>query len=283
MRIDAHQHFWRYNQEEYGWIDDRMNSLKRDFLPAELEPLCLKNEIQGTIAVQARQTIMETKWLLELAEKYNFIKGVVGWVDLRSDEVGKQLSEFSRNPHFVGVRHVVQDEPDDRFMLKDSFLRGIDKLKNYNFTYDILVFPRQLPAAIEIVRLFPGQRFVLNHIAKPLIKDGIFSPWDRELEKLASFPNVTCKISGIVSEADWHSWRKEDFIPYLDIVFNAFGSDRLMFGSDWPVCTVAASYDEVFAIFYDYLKNKKCREHEIENMLGQNAQYFYSLEIGESG
>lgn len=277
MYIDAHQHFWTYNPEEYGWIDERMSVLKRDFLPAELEALCSKTAVQGTVAVQARQTLTETRWLLELAKKNDFIKGVVGWIDLRSQQVEEQLDEFSQNHRLVGVRHVLQDEADDRFMLSEEFLKGIDKLKEYQLTYDILIFPRQLSAAIEMVRLFPGQRFVLDHIAKPLIKDGVLSPWDSELEKLASFPNVTCKVSGMVTEADWQHWRPEEFSVYLDVVLNAFGSNRIMFGSDWPVCTVAAAYHEVFEIFYQYLRNKNYQALEIEKMLGGTALEVYSL------
>jgi len=281
MKIDAHQHFWKYSHKDYGWIGDTMKVLKRNFLPEDLKAICLQNGIDGTIAVQARQTLEETRWLLKLTENNQIIKGVVGWVDLCSEQVEEQLSEFSQHDHFVGVRHVVQDEPDERFMLKESFPKGIEKLKKYNLTYDILIFPKQLPAAIELVRMFPDQPFVLDHIAKPQIKDRVFSPWDENIKKLALFSNVYCKVSGMVTEADWKAWEKEDFIPYLDIVIEAFGANRIMFGSDWPVCTLAASYDEVGEIFSCYLDKKDFGRKDIQGMMGMNALKFYKIDVVE--
>ena len=230
-----------------------MAVLQRNFLPEDLAVLLKANGLDGSVAVQARQSIEETAWLLDLADKNPFIKGVVGWLDLRSEKLESQLAEYASHPKLVGVRHVVQGEPDDRFILGDKFMRGIEKLLDHNLTYDILIFPKQLSASIEFVKNFPEHRFVLDHIAKPFIKDGIISPWDEQINRLASYPNVFCKISGMVTEADWRHWTILDFSPYLDVIINAFGLDRVMFGSDWPVCTVAASYDKVIEIVSSYL------------------------------
>lgn len=277
MIIDAHQHFWKYSAEAYGWIDDSMQILQRDFLPAELASIYGANGIQGSIAVQARQTLEETRWLLSLSESFELIKGVIGWVDLQSTEVCSQLDEFASHHKFKGVRHVVQGEPDDRFMMRESFLNGIRQLKAYDLIYEILILPRHLPAAIELLELFPEQQFVLDHIAKPLIKDGILKPWDDDMRKLTSFPNVCCKVSGMVTEADWAHWQVEDFTPYLDVVFDAFGTDRILFGSDWPVCTVAASYAQVLDIFNQYLTKRNFSQPQIVAVSGQNARKVYRI------
>jgi L-fuconolactonase len=277
VKIDAHQHFWRYSEKEYGWIDDSMAVLREDFLPDRLEKILHANNYAGSIAVQARQSLEETAWLLELAEKHSRIKGVVGWLDLRSDNISEQLEKFATHPKLAGVRHVVQDEPDDNFLLRDDFMRGIQKLLNYDLAYDILIFPKQLPAAIEFVKSFPQHRFVLNHIAKPLIKDGLLSPWKEHLQELATFKNVYCKISGMVTEADWTNWSDTDFSPYLDTVIEAFGMNRLMFGSDWPVCTVAASYERVIKIVDDHLEKRSISISETEAFWGANAVDFYKL------
>jgi len=230
-----------------------MEVLARDRLAADLEPLLEANGIDGTIAVQARQVVEETESLLAMAEEYDFIRGVVGWVDLRSPDVETQLERFRDRKKMVGVRHVVQDEPDDKFVLRDDFMRGIGKLKDYDLVYDILVFPHQLPAAIELVRRFPEQVFILDHIAKPYIKDKKISPWDSDIKKLASFENVSCKLSGMVTEADWHNWAAEDFRPYMEVVLEAFGAERLTIGSDWPVCTLAGQYGSVVSIAADFI------------------------------
>jgi L-fuconolactonase len=274
MRIDSHQHFWRYSAAEYPWIQvDWL--IRRDFLPADLEPALTSCGLDGSIAVQARQTLEETRWLLELAEASPFIKGVVGWVDLRSPRLEEQLAEFTNRPKLVGVRHVVQDEPDDRFMVRADFQRGVAKLAQFGLTYDILLFPRQLPAAVELVRAVPEQRFVLDHIAKPLIRDGVLSPWQEQLRAIAALPNVMCKVSGLVTEARWQGWKPDDFRPYLDAVFEAFGPDRLMFGSDWPVALLAANYQQVFALARDYV----ARGGEVveAKVFGLNASRFYDL------
>ena len=253
MRIDSHQHFWNYDVDEYAWIGDGMEVLKQDFMPVDLEPLLNGTGMDGSIAVQARQTLDETRWLLNLAGESDIVKGVVGWVDLCSPDINAQLQEFSENPNFCGVRHILQSEPDDEYMLRQDFLGGISMLAEYNLIYEILIFPRHLPAAARLVEKLPEQSYVLDHIAKPQIRDSLRSPWEEDLRKLAEYPNVMCKVSGMVTEADWQDWKPEDFTLYLDIVFDAFGSDRIFFGSDWPVCLLAGSYQEVYGIFADYV------------------------------
>lgn len=276
MRIDAHQHFWQYSVEEYGWIGPDMKVLQRDHLPGDLAPLLEAVNLEGTVAVQARQTLQETEWLLELADYYPFIQGIVGWVDLQSPNLRDQLAHFSARPKFRGVRHVVQDEPDDLFMLREGFLRGLAALAEFNLTYDILVFARHLPVACQVVERFPDQHFVLDHIAKPPIKDGVLEPWAADLQRLAAFPNVLCKVSGMVTEADWSRWQLADFQPYLDVVFTAFGPERIMFGSDWPVCTLAGSYAQVTGLLSDYVQ--QLSEDEQADVWGGTATRFYGLE-----
>ena len=275
MKLDAHQHFWSYDAKQYPWISDAMKIIRRDFLPADLERELAKVKIDGAIAVQARQTLEESRWLLTLADHSPVTKGVVGWVDLQSDKVAEQLAELTKHPKFVGVRHVVHDEPDDEFMLRPAFLRGLGRLKQFNLTYDLLTFPKHLPVAVKVVQKYPEQKFVLDHISKPFIKAGTISPWDRDLRELAKFKNVWCKVSGMVTEAKWHEWKPADFRPYLDVVFDAFGEDRLMFGSDWPVCLVAGGYEAVFGIVRDYIQ--KLSVIAQEKILGGNSERFYGV------
>ena len=275
MRIDTHQHFWKYSAKKYDWIDNRMDVIRRDFLPADLKPVLDKASVDGTIAVQARQSYEETDWLLKLAKKNEFINGVVGWVDLRSPDVESYLKRFASNSKLMGIRHVLQDEEDDLFMLRDDFLRGIALLEKYKLTYDILIYPRHLPVAVRLVDQFPKQAFVLDHLAKPFIRDGIMEPWKSELEKLASFENVCCKVSGMVTEADWTNWEPSHLKPYLDVVFESFGEDRIMFGSDWPVCLLAASYESVLNTLLTYLADKP--ETIVNKVMGLNGARFYGL------
>lgn len=275
MHIDAHQHFWRYNEREYGWIDDSMAALRRDFLPDDLKPELECNGFQGCVAVQARQTLEETRWLLELAENAPFILGVVGWVDLRSPRLRFELESLARHRKLVGVRHIVQSEPDERFPLQADFLRGIAMLEEFDLAYDILIYARHLPVAAEFVAKFPRQRFVLDHLAKPPIKSGAIDDWARGMRKLAAFSNVHCKLSGLVTEADWHAWKPEDMRPYLDVAFECFGPSRLMIGSDWPVCAVAGSYSRVVDVVKDYVR--KFSAEERESVLGGNAATFWRL------
>jgi len=275
MDIDTHQHFWQYNPAEHTWMTAGMPGLKRDLLPPDLKPLLDANGIGGTVAVQARQSLAETEWLLALAAQYPFILGVVGWVDLQSPAVDEQLRRFAANPKLVGVRHVVQDEPDDQFMLRPAFLRGLEALGAFDLAYDLLLYPKHLSVAAKVVQKFPRQRFVLDHIAKPFIKAGRLAPWDEELRVLARFSNVTCKVSGMVTEAAWSQWTPEDFQPYLDVVFDCFGTSRLMFGSDWPVCTLAAHYREVVDLVRDYLRGLPSTA--VARVMGQNALATYRL------
>lgn len=275
MRIDAHQHFWQYNTGEYGWIDESMSSLRNDFLPKDLKPELERTGFDGAVAVQARQTLEETRWLLKLAEGCAHIVGVVGWVDLRSLDVRSQLREFASNPKFLGVRHIVQSEPDDRFLLAPEFLSGISALEEFDLTYDLLIYPRHLPVATEFVQHFPRQRFVLDHLAKPLIKNGTLHPWKEDIRELARHENVFCKLSGMVTEADWKNWKPSDIEPYLDVAFESFGPDRLMIGSDWPVCTVAGSYSQVMNTVIEYLA--RYPQSIQDAVLGGNAEKFWTL------
>ncbi|PYJ85025.1 MAG: amidohydrolase [Verrucomicrobia bacterium] len=274
MRLDSHQHFWSYDAQQYPWIP-KGSALQRDWLPNDLAPLLAKAGLDGCVAVQARQTVEESRWLLTLADHAPIVKGVVGWVDLRSDKVEEQLAELSKHPKFVGVRHVVQDEPDQLFMVRPEFQRGIGKLKPFKLTYDILIYPKQLPAAIELVKRFPEQPFVLDHIAKPFIKDGIVSPWRELIRELARSPHVFCKVSGMITEAGHANWKPSDFKPFLDVVFEAFSEERLMFGSDWPVCLLAGSYERLFALVDDYTC-QLTREARAK-FFGSNAARFYGV------
>jgi L-fuconolactonase len=274
-RIDAHQHFWRYSPRTHGWIEDHMAVLKRDFLPPDLEPLLVAKGYAGCVAVQAQQTVEETGWLLDLADQHPFVRGVVGWVDLRDPGVDSVLSRLAARKRLKGIRHIVQGEPDDRFMLGAEFQRGIAALGAHGLAYDILIYPRQLPAAIELVARFPQQAFVLDHIAKPEMKAGLREPWATQVRALATHRNVSCKLSGLVTEADWARWTPEDIVPYLDVVSEAFGPERLMIGSDWPVCTLAGDYARVMGLVEGYLA--RLPAGEAEAVLGENAIRFYRL------
>jgi L-fuconolactonase len=274
MNIDAHQHFWRYDPAEYEWIDESMGALRRDFLPEDLDLELALSDFQGSVAVQARQTLEETRWLLELAERSSSIVGVVGWVDLCSPDVRSQLKAFAGSRKLVGVRHIVQAEPDERFLLSPDFLRGISALEEFDLAYDILIYTKHLSVAAEFVEQFPRQRFVLDHMAKPPIKGGEINFWAERIRRLAAFPNVFCKLSGLVTEGDWQHWTPAQIEPYLDVAFEAFGMERLMIGSDWPVCLVASSYAGTVQIVKEYLRTHKL---ESSGVLGGNAQRFWRL------
>jgi L-fuconolactonase len=272
MRLDAHQHFWSYDAAQYPWIPPG-SPLHRSWLPDDLAALQQPLGFDGSIAVQARQVVEESDWLLGLADKHANVKGVVGWVDLRSDRVEADLERLARHPKFVGVRHVVQEEPDDAFMLGQDFQRGISKLAAYGLTYDILIYPKQLAAALRLAENFPEQPFVLDHIAKPFIKAGLIEPWAMQLRQLAKLPNVHCKVSGMLTEADQQAWRAEQFRPYLDTVFEAFGPARLMYGSDWPVCLFAGSYEQAYRLVDDYARG--LTDQQRVGLFGGNAAAFY--------
>ncbi|MFN5804280.1 MAG: amidohydrolase family protein [Opitutia bacterium] len=274
MRLDAHQHFWSYDAAQYPWIPSG-SPLHRDWLPDDLAALQRPLGLEGSVAVQARQTLAESDWLLALADRHPRIKAVVGWVDLRSDRVEADLARLAAHPKFVGVRHVVQDEPDDAFMLGRDFQRGIAKLHAHGLTYDILIYPKQLEAAVRLAEAFPLQPFVLDHVAKPPVKSGALEPWAGQLRRLARLPNVHCKVSGLITEADHRAWRPEDLRPYLDVVFEAFGPARLMWGSDWPVCLFAGAYERTFRVVDDYAVRLTAAERDA--LFGGNAAKFYGV------
>lgn len=275
MLIDSHQHFWRYSGAGYPWISEAMGRLRRDFLPLDLEPLLREQGLSGSIAVQARQSWEENEFLLGLADAHDLVKGVVGWVDLRGERADDELAAFASHPKAVGVRHVAQDEPDDGFLARPEFVRGVQKLAQHGLVYDILIYARQLPAAIELVRQCPDQPFVLDHIAKPDIRGRELAVWSANLRELARCPNVTCKVSGMVTEATWSGWQRDDFRPYLDVVLEAFGVDRLMYGSDWPVCLVAGDYDEVIGLVRGFFAEASPSAREA--IFGGNACRVYGV------
>ena len=274
MIIDSHQHFWKYDPVRDTWIDTSMDSIRKDFLPKDLLPILKENKIDGCIAVQSDQSETETEFLLQCAEKNPFIKGVVGWVDLTANNLEERLEYYASNPLFKGVRHIVQAENDD-YLLRDDVQNGIGKLLKYDLAYDILVFPNQLPSAIAIVEAFPNQKFILDHIAKPTISKAISEIWVHNIKQLSTHKNVYCKLSGMVTETINFKFKEDDFKPYIDVIFKAFGPDRIMFGSDWPVCLLAANYDKVLKIVNDYLENQSIGVKN--NILGKNAIKIYNL------
>jgi L-fuconolactonase len=279
MKIDSHQHFWKYSPDDYPWIGAGMERLAHDYLPADLEAVARAEGITGSVAVQARQSLVESRWLLELAERQPFIRGVVGWVDLRSDRVADDLAALAPHEKFVGVRHAVQDETDPRFLLGEAFVRGLRHLHQFGLTYDLLLYPQQLPAAVELAGLLPEQPFVLDHLAKPRITSPIktseFAGWRRDIEALAHHGNVCCKLSGLVTEAAWRQWQPVEFRPFLEVALTAFGPERLMFGSDWPVCLLSADYADVAAIVRDFIAPLSPAEQA--QIWGGTASRFYAL------
>ena len=276
MIIDSHQHFWKYDSVRDSWIDDTMKIIQRDFLPTDLEPILKTNNVDGCIAVQADQSEQETEFLLGLADKNSFIKGVVGWVNLRDTGVENRLEYFSRNTLFKGVRHILQAEKGD-FMLDQAFLNGINKLAPLNLTYDLLIYPHQLKNCETLVSKFPNQKFVLNHLAKPSIKFGEIKTWKTAIKTLAALPNVYCKLSGLTTEADWYNWKTEDFTPYIDVIFEEFGAHRIMYGSDWPVCLLSGNYSKTKEIATTYIK--KLSSVEQQQVMGLNTLHFYGIAI----
>ena len=274
--IDAHQHFWRFDPNRDTWITDEMHKVRRDFLPLDLQPVLQANGIDGCIAVQADQSEEETEFLLLLAQTNPFIKGVVGWIDLQSPSLDENLSQYKKYAKLKGFRHVLQGETDRALMLKPGFKRGIAALGKHGYTYDILIYPDQLGYTKDFVAAFPDQPFVLDHIAKPHIKDRyITDEWKDAIHAVASYPNLYCKISGMVTEADWYNWKPEHFKVYIDTVVEAFGTNRIMYGSDWPVCLVAASYDQVIGIVRDHFA--QFSKDEQAAFFGGNAIKFYNV------
>ena len=276
MNIDAHQHFWQYSREEFGWIGEQEQVLQRDFLPSDLKVIFEQNNVDGCIAVQARQSMEETEWLLSLAEHHAIVKGVVGWIDLSAVDLQHRLDQFSAHQALKGFRHVLQDEPDPDFMLAPEFINGVRTLAKNNYSYDILVFSYQLAEVCKFVSQLPVMRLVLDHIAKPQIAAGVgYELWCTHINELASYQHVYCKVSGMVTEASHNNWQPEQFTKYLDVVFAAFGPERIMFGSDWPVCLLAAEYQQVKAILENYVK-QHYPDH-LSQVFGKNAIDFYQL------
>jgi L-fuconolactonase len=274
MRVDSHVHFWQYDKKEYDWISDEMEVLKQDYLPRTLASTLQRNGIDGCIAVQARQSELETHWLVELAKTNDIIKGVVGWIDLRSDDLGKRLEYFSQYHSIKGYRHVVQGEPDD-FLLRKEFQKGVQALQPYGYTYDILIYHNQLKPATEFASRFPDQKFVIDHCAKPDIFNKKIDEWKQSMQEIAKHPLMYCKLSGLFTEARWKKWSPADFYPYLDVVFEAFGPDRLLFGSDWPVMLLSGMYVQWKSLLEKYMENFE--EEDKEKIFGGNAMAFYGL------
>jgi L-fuconolactonase len=274
-KIDSHQHFWQYDPAKHGWMNEDMGILKTDYLPPDLKPLLKNCDLDGCIVVQANQTEEENEFLLDLTDKNDFIRGIVGWVDLRAENISERLEYYRKFPKIKGFRHVIHDEPELDFMLQPSFLRGVALLNKYGFTYDILIFAEHLGNTLKFVKNSPNQPFVIDHLAKPNIKKGEIEMWKKNLKSIAEYENVYCKISGMVTEADWSSWQKTEFTKYLDIVVEAFGTNRIMYGSDWPVCTLAANYEQQFSIVKDYFSSFSQTEQNL--FFGTNASKFYHL------
>lgn len=274
-KIDSHQHFWVFDPVRDNWINDEMVVLKNDFLPAQLLPVLQKNGIDGCVAVQASQTDDETMFLLELAAENPFIKGVVGWVNLMADNIEEQLEAYGQYNQLKGFRHILQSEPDKQYMLQPAFQNGISALQKYGYTYDILIYPEHLPYAAQLVSSFPDQKFVVDHMAKPPIKTKEIKDWQNDIESLAKHQNVYCKISGMLTEANWAHWEVADFTPYLDVVLNAFGANRIMFGSDWPVCLLAGAYKGTMQVMHNFIEKLSAIEQEL--FFGGNAVSFYNL------
>ena len=275
MVIDSHQHFWKYEPVKHDWIDDDMSVIRRDFSPSDLSKVYKESSIDGCVAVQADQTLEETDFLIDLASNNSFIKGIVGWVDLRAENIENVLEKYCTDKIVKGFRHVVQGEADHNFLLRPNFSRGISLLEKYNFTYDILVFPHQLGSVLEFVKKFPNQKFVIDHIAKPYIKDGYFDGWATMMTAIGKHENVSCKMSGMVTEADFNTWTPEQIHPYMNVALEAFGSSRILFGSDWPVCLVAGNYSKIKKLTTDFIS--QLSQIEQNSIMGTNAIEFYNL------
>ncbi len=277
--IDSHQHFWNYNAQDFAWITDDMAVIRKDFLPADLETVYKENNVEGCVTVQVNQSEEENEIFLKYANENDFIKGTVAWVDLMAADMEDRLAYWHQHKKLKGFRHILQGEKDRALMLKPAFKNGVSKLQPFNFTYDILIFPDQLKYALELVQSFPSQRFVIDHIAKPYIKKGEIEQWQKDIEAFKQCENVYCKISGMVTEAERKSFSNETFKPYLDVVTSTFGTKRLMYGSDWPVCLVAASYKKVLQIATEYFASFSADEKN--NIFYNNAIEFYNLEAAK--
>lgn len=274
MTIDAHIHFWKYNKERDKWITNDMKILREHYLPEQLALTLKRNEIDGVVAVQASQEEVETRFLAELAATHPIIKGVVGWIDLQDEKVEERLQDFTQYPSIRGYRHIAQAEPDG-FLLRPAFQRGIAALKTFDYTYDLLVYPHQLRDAIGLVDHFPNQPFVIDHCAKPEIRNKKIGEWEPLIREIARHPNVYCKLSGLLTEASWKQWTSGDIYPYLDVVFDAFGTDRLLFASDWPVMLLSGIYVQWKSLVEKYME--QLTEEQRADVFGNNAARFYRL------
>lgn len=274
MRIDSHQHFWIYNKKNHQWIDDSMKKIRKNFLPSKLKLELKKNKIDGSVLIQVDQTEEENFFLLNQASNNSFIKGVVGWINLRDNKLSEKLDYYSQNPIFKGVRHIVQSEKDN-FFSNQRFRDGIAQLSKFNLTYDILIYPRHLLSTIEMVKKLPNNIFILDHIGKPKISGEIDIKWKENIMELSKSENVYCKISGLVTECEQYKWKNVEFKPYLDHILNCFGTKRVMFGSDWPVCLVAADYNHVISIVKKYFKNFS--KNELNQFFGLNCIKAYNI------
>ncbi|QDU56972.1 amidohydrolase family protein [Aeoliella mucimassa] len=277
MIIDAHHHFWNYTALEFGWISDSMSVLANDYLPPDLSNAISTTDVDRVLSVQARQSTEETTWLLDLAAEHEFVCGVVGWLPLVDGEVAALLERFSQNPWLRGIRHIVHDEPDDDFILNSDFNRGVSLLAGFDLTYDILIFERHLPLTIQFVDDHSDLRLVLDHIAKPRIADGALEPWRTQIVELARRPNVYCKVSGMVTEADCATWSADALRPYFDVVLEAFGPQRLMFGSDWPVCLLASDYAKWFEVVRSW--TAELTPSEQQQLFSGTAIEAYQLQV----
>ena len=273
--IDSHQHFWRFDPLRDSWINDEMGLIRKDFLPEDLAPVLRENNVDGCVAIQADQSEKENTFLLELAAGHPFIKGIVGWVDLMAGNIKERLGYYQQYGKMKGFRHILQSESNRVLMLEPDFKKGIGLLQKYGFTYDILILPDQIKYIGRLVKEFPEQTFVLDHLAKPNIKENKFDTWAAEIDLLARYDNIYCKASGMVTEADWKKWAPEHFTRYLDIIFESFGTKRVMFGSDWPVCQLAATYGQVKDIVYNYTQRFSADDRK--RVFGGNAMAFYNL------
>ncbi|AKD02278.1 amidohydrolase family protein [Pontibacter korlensis] len=275
LRIDAHQHFWKYNPWRDSWITDEMAVIQRDFMPQDLEPLLRQHRFDGCVLVQSAQPEEENIFLLEQAQEHEFVKGVVGWVDFLAEDIEERLAYYKQFEKLKGFRYVLQGNPDKAIMLRPEFMRGVSKLAKYGYTYDVLIYPEQLDYSKELAAAFPDQPFVIDHLAKPDIKNQSIAEWRESMRSFAAHENVYCKVSGMVTEANWQNWKKEDFKPYLDTIVETFGTSRILYGSDWPVCLVAASYTEMLGIVEDYFSDFSKEEQAA--FFGGNAAKFYNL------
>ncbi|NVJ85251.1 MAG: amidohydrolase family protein [Algoriphagus sp.] len=274
MRIDAHQHFWKYDPKRHDWIDERMKSIRRDFLPGDLKPILEESKMDGCVAVQAEESLRETEFLLDLAEENDWIKAVVGWADLGSPDLSKTLEDFSQSRKLKGFREILQDK-DPRYMLREDFIQGLKLLHSYGFTYDILVFPTHLKAVLKVVKQCEGHAFVIDHLAKPYIKNGEWKEWKKAMLPIAERDYVFAKVSGMVTEADWKNWNREQLLPFLEIALELFGPDRLMFGSDWPVCLLAGSYEQISGLVEEFTDTLSA--HEKSQIMGLTSSKFYGI------